>query len=194
MASFKAFGTGSEFLLASGAGTPASPAVLAVGVQAGEAVVGQVTAPGDIIAIVPVCDTSAYGSGDLIADTTAIAGAVRVSAGRAILQSLTIIDADAQGVAFSVYLMNTSTSFGTINNAPNISDANIAAGLLGRVDVATTDYTTLSGTKVACLRNLGVCLEAAAASTTLYFAIVNSTGTPTFTASGLKLIFGFLQD
>jgi len=192
MASFKAFGTGSEFLLASGAGTPASPGVLAVGLQAGEAVVGQVTAPSDLIAVVPVCDTSIMASGDLIADATAIAGAVRVTGGRAILQSLTILDSDAQGVAFSIYFMSTSTSFGTLNSAPNISDANLAAGLLGRVDVATADYTTLSGAKVASLKNIGLVIEVPA--TTMYFAIVNSTGTPTFTASGLKLFFGLLQD
>jgi hypothetical protein len=94
-------------------------------------------------------------------------------------------------VAFSVYFMSTSTSFGTLNGTPDINDANIAAGLLGRVDVVANDYATLSGTKVASLKNIGLVIEVPA--TTLWFAIVNSTGTPTFAASSLKLIFGFAQ-
>ena len=94
-------------------------------------------------------------------------------------------------MAFSVYFMSTSTSFGTLNGAPDINDANIAAGLLGRVDVGTADYSTLSGAKVASLKNIGLMVEVPA--TTLWFAIVNSTGTPTFAASSLKLIFGFTQ-
>jgi hypothetical protein len=146
----------------------------------------------DVIAVVPVVDAgNAYASGDLIANATAIAAAVRITGGRAILQSLTIIDADAQGVAFSVYFMSTSTSFGTLNGTPDINDANIAAGLLGRVDVVANDYATLSGTKVASLKNIGLVIEVPA--TTMWFAIVNSTGTPTFAASSLKLIFGFAQ-
>lgn len=170
----------SDFFGSTGVGTSADP------------VIPQVTAPSDVIAVVPVLDTSAYASGDLIADATAIAGTARVTGGRAILQSLTIIDSDAQGVAFSIYFMSTDTSFGTFNAAPNISDANLAAGLLGRVDVATADYTTVSGAKVASLKNIGLVVEVPA--TTMWFAIVNSTGTPTFTASGLKLVFGLLQD
>ena len=194
MANIIVHGTGQELATTSGAGTAADPFVQSIGTTpaASEVHIGQVTAPTDVISVVPVCDTNAYASGDLIADATAIAAAVRVTGGRAILQSLTIIDADAQGVAFSIYFMSTNTTFGTFNAAPSISDANIAAGLLGRVDVATTDYTTLNGSKIVSLKNIGLVIEVPA--TTMWFAIVNSTGTPTFTASGLKFVFGLLQD
>jgi hypothetical protein len=81
---------------------------------------------------------------------------------------------------------------GTFNAAPNISDAN-ARNILGYVPVLTTDYITVSGTKVATVRNIGLHLKAAAGSQKLYVSVLNDTGTPTFTASGLRAKFGFRQ-
>ena len=169
----------SDFFGSTGAGTSADP------------VIPQVTAPSDVIAITPTLDTNAYASGDLLADVTALVAA-RVTGGRAIIQSLSIVDINNQGAAFSIYLMSTNTTWGTFNAAPSISAANIAAGFLGRIDVATTDYTTVNSTKIASLKNLGILIEATVA--TIYVVLVNGTGTPTYTASGLKLGFGLLQD
>jgi hypothetical protein len=168
----------SDFFGSTGAGTSADP------------ILPQVTAPSDVIAITPTLDTNIYASGDLLADATAIVAA-RVTGGRAIIQSLSIVDIDNQGAAFSIYIMSTSTTWGTLNAAPSITAANIAAGFLGRIDVATGDYTTVNSTKIASLKNLGIMIEATVA--TVYAVLVNGTGTPTYTASGLKLGFGLLQ-
>jgi hypothetical protein len=113
--------------------------------------------------------------------------------GRAVLQSLMVIDEDDAGAAFSVYILGANNSMGTENAAPSITDAN-ARAIQAIIDIATGDYKDLGGVKVANIRNIGALLEADAASRDLYVAIVNSTGTPTYSASGLKLVFGFLQD
>lgn len=157
-----------------------------------ESQLGLVGAPGDVVDVTLSLDTSAYASGDLLADTQSFTG-VRVSGGRAILQSVTVIDEDDQGAAFTVFFLSGNNSFGTENSAPSISDAN-ARDVLGWVDVSTADYKDLGGVRVASVKGIGLLLEAAGGSTSLYLAVVNGTGTPTYTASGVKLKLGLLWD
>lgn len=138
-------------------------------------------------------DTSAYASGDLIADTQVVSNFFDFTDGTGVLQSLTLVDQDDQKVACYVYFLSANVSMGTENAGPSISDAN-AVNILGFVTVATTDYQDLGGVSVANLNNLGMILKAAAGTQDLYVAVVNGTGTPTYTASGVKLRIGALLD
>ena len=90
--------------------------------------------------------------------------------------------------------MKTSTNLGTENSAPNISDANLSAGLIGIVSVATTDWVTVSGTKVATIRNIGLPVKAVSGTDDLYIAVLNSTGTPDWDADSLVVQIGALLD
>lgn len=139
-------------------------------------------------------DTSAYASGDLVADTQQLDAFFNKADGRGVINSITIIDQDAQGVSLYVMFHSTSTSLGTENSAPNISDANLAAGLQGIVAVSTADYVTVSGAKVATIKNIGLPVKAVSGTDDLYVSVLNSTGTPTFTATGLNLTIGALLD
>jgi hypothetical protein len=165
---------------------------LSVTPAATESQLGFVGSPGDVVDVTLTLDTSAYAGGDLLADTQSFTG-VRVNGGRAILQSVTVIDEDDQGAAFTIYFLSANNSFGTENSAPSISDAN-ARDVLGWVDVSTADYKDLGGVRVASVKGIGLLLEAAGGSTSLYLAVVNGTGTPTYTASGVKLKLGLLWD
>jgi hypothetical protein len=147
-----------------------------------------------VVSVTLSTDTSAYASGDLIADTQQIDAFFRKVDGTGIINSINIIDEDAQGVALYVIFMSTSTSLGTENSAPNISDANLTAGFQGIVAVATTDYVTVSGTKVATIKNIGLPVKAVSGTDDLYIAVLNATGTPTFTAAGLEMRIGVLLD
>lgn len=141
------------------------------------------------VAVTATLDTSAYASGDLIADTQEIAGAVAAAAGQARLIGMRIIDEDAQGVAFNVFITSVSTSFGTENSAPNITDANLR-NVQHVIPVDTGDWTTVSGAKFA---DYALDLPIEAVATSMYFAVVNGTGAPTYTASGLRFVFWFAQ-
>lgn len=149
-------------------------------------------ADGDVASVTLTLDTSAYASGDLLADTQSMGAVCDQTGGDIILDSITVIDEDAQGVKFYVIISSAVTSMGAENSAPNISDAN-ARNILGFVPVLTTDYITVSGAKIATVRNIGLHLKAAAGSQTLYVAVLNDTGTPTFTATGVRLVFGYRQ-
>lgn len=139
--------------------------------------------------VTPVVDTAVYASGDLLVATTEIPYAVTDHGGGALFTSLQIQDAGAQAVAFKVYVMAVNTSFGTINAAPNISDANItAAKVQAIVDVATSDWVTLNGSSMAS-RTFSFPVRAAS-SQSLYFAVVNGSGSPDYVAA-TDLVFGF---
>lgn len=161
-------------------------------IAAGETHIGEISTADTVIDLTATLDTAAYASGDVLFDTQEVAGAARVTGGTVTLQNITIIDEDDQGVAFDFYFLNANNSLGTENAAPSISDTN-ARNILGYVAVATTDYKDLGGVKIATIRNLGLVMKAASGATSLYVGAVNGTGTPTFTASGLKFKLGFLR-
>lgn len=138
-------------------------------------------------------DTAAYASGDVLADTQQVDAALRVADGTGVLQSLMVIDEDDQKVTFTVYFLSANVSMGTENAAPSISDAN-AANILGFVEVSGAEYKDLGGVAVANIKNIGIPLKAVSGTDDIYVAVVNGTGAPTYTASGVKLRLGILQD
>jgi hypothetical protein len=137
-------------------------------------------------------DTAIFASGDIIADTQVVANALRVTNGAGRLQSITVIDEDDQGAAFDLYFFSANNSMGSENSAPNISDT-LARDLLTFVAINTGDYRDLGGVKVANLNSLNRVIKAVTGTTSIYVAAVNGAGTPTFTASGLKLRLGIEQ-
>jgi hypothetical protein len=154
--------------------------------------VGQVI---QLIQVTPTLDTSAYASGDLICDVTTITGAALGTGGLCELVSLTIVDQDDQTAsAYTIYITNLSTSWGTFNAAPTVSDAALL-GIQAVIPIASGDWLDLGGGKVAQPRiaqNIG-CICETSGSANLYLTIVNGAGTPTFTASGIKVTLGFRQ-
>ena len=134
-------------------------------------------------------DTSAYASGDLLADTQEVTNYLSIAGTTSYLQSMTVVDEDDQKVGFDVYFLSSNVTMGTENSAPSISDAN-SRSILGFVSVAAADYKDLGGTAIASIKNIGLTLTGPSG---LWIAVVNGTGTPTYTASGVKLRLGFVR-
>jgi hypothetical protein len=151
------------------------------------------TAPTDVVDVTLSLDTSQYASGDLIADTQVVRNALNHGQKSGVLHSITVIDKDDQGAAFYVYVLNANVTFGTENNAPSISDAD-AANIMGYVSVGTGDYQDLGGAKVAYVGSLGIPIKAIDDSRDIAISVVNGTGTPTYSASGVILRLGILRD
>lgn len=146
------------------------------------------------IQVVPVVDTSAYASGDLLFTATAVTSAALGSGGAVELVSVMVLDEDDQGTAIDLWVTNLSTDWGTLNAAVNISDA-IGRGIQAYVPIAAADFIDLGGCKLAQPRvaqNIGVICETSG-SANLYVAGVCKSGTPTYTASGLRISLGFRQ-
>ena len=146
----------------------------------------------NVIDVTLTLDTSAYASGDVLAATQTVASVFKVNGGRAILDSLTVVDQSDQKVALDVFFFSQSATFGTENDPPSITDAE-ALYCLGYVSVVAGDYKDLTGAAVASgtnLRNLGLVLENGDDSKNLYVAVLNGTSTPTYAATGLTLRLG----
>lgn len=137
-------------------------------------------------------DTSAYISGDVMADTQVVTNAMRVADGTGILQSIMVIDEDDQGIAFDLVFLSANNTIGTENAAVSMTDAH-ARDILGVVSIASGDYVDLINSKVASKVNLGLIVKPATGTRNLYVAAITR-GTPTYTASGVRLRLGFLQD
>lgn len=147
---------------------------------------------GNVVTLTLSLDTSAYGDGDVLAATQEVANAVSPPGGRAILQSVHVIDLDDQGVGFDLIFLSADSALGTENSAPDIDDMEVL-DTIGMVRVGAGDYIDLGGNRIATLSGLGLPLKAAEGQTSLWVAAI-ARGTPTYTANGLRLKLGFLWD
>ncbi len=138
-------------------------------------------------------DTSAYAAGDVLADTQILTSLFRISDGTGLLQTIQVIDQDDQKQAIDFYYLSSSTSLGTENSAPSISDAN-AIEIVGPFSVAAADYKDLGGVSVAKITGIGQPIIAASGTSNGYIAAVCNSGTPTYTSAGIKLRIGVLLD
>lgn len=148
----------------------------------------------DWIQVTPVLDTSAYASGDLLFDVTAVTSAALASGGAVELVSCMVTDEDEQSQSIDIYVTNLSTTWGTINNAVAATDA-LSRGLQAYIPIITTDYKDVGGATVAMpttSKNIGVICETSG-SANLYIVGICRSGTPTYTASGIKVSLGFRQ-
>ncbi|MER8811472.1 hypothetical protein [Mesorhizobium sp. M0965] len=172
----------------------AANVLLAAATPAGENHIGSVGGNTSYIDVTLSLDTAIYSSGDVLADTQIIANAMRVNNGTGVLQSITVIDQDDQRAALNIFLLSANVSMGVENAAPSITDVN-ATELLGPpIAIAIADYFDLGGVSMAGKDGIGKVVKPAAGTRDLYIAVVNGPGSPTYTAAGIKLRLGFLQD
>ena len=155
---------------------------------AGEAHVGQVGGNAKLIPLTLSIDTNIYADGDVLADTQELASALRVAAGSGYINQIRVNDKDDQGQPLDILILQTNVSIGTENLAVSISDAN-SDQIIARIQVYSSDYYDLGGVKIAYPAMNPILIEAAAASTSLWIAVV-SRGTGTYSASGITLLFG----
>lgn len=149
--------------------------------------------PAKLITVSFTVETGGYSASDLLADTQEIAEAVDETGRPALLQSVTILDTDDQtAAAYDIYILDRDVSMGTENAAPSISDANAVAILGGPIAIAAADWKDLGGAKVAGKENIGKIVKPNSGRS-LYAAIVNGAGTPTFASGVIQVRFGFIQ-
>jgi hypothetical protein len=107
------------------------------------------------------------------------------------LQSVVVLDSDDQNVAFDLVFSNATITLGTANSTITISDAD-AAKIVGtvRMVVATHAYDLINSTLFT-QSNLQLVMAGSGTSNSLWISGVVRSGTPTFTAAGMKIKLGF---
>lgn len=152
----------------------------------GEDHIGQVGGHINSYRFNPTITAGAYSANDVIAGELTLTNAVRTSGGSAVLQSLTIHDKAAQGVAMHFYLFDAAPSAALADNAAWAWTDGDEDKWLGTVYVASTDWVAAAGDSFVTKNNIGLAVSANG-SQNLFLYIV-TTGTPTY-AGTLDLTF-----
>ena len=156
-----------------------------------------------IIRVTPTLSTDAYATGDVLFNGTEIPNAVKEDGGCSRLIAMYTFNKTANACKYEILFTENAVTLGTINATANISDDDIIAakptGFLF-LDESTgdtenfdnfqmarvTDYSTSDGT----VHGLPpILLQASSGSTSCYVSGVIQSGTPTFVADDLELIF-----
>jgi hypothetical protein len=160
-------------------------------IAAGETHIGNVGSSDDVITLVFSVNTAIYAANEVLADTQELANVARAAGRVVILKSITLLDKADQKAALTFVFLDANESLGAENGAPTITDAN-AEAVLGCVNIVAGDYVDLGGCSVA-TKECALELKAAAETTSLWVAILNGAGTPTYGANDLIAKFGFLR-
>jgi hypothetical protein len=137
-------------------------------------------------------NTNAYAQDDVLADRQELANVVGIPGGCGVIQSLVLTDYDDNGRAITIILLDADVTIGTENSAVSITDAN-AAQILGKVEIAASDYEDMINSQFAQVLNIGLPFKCADGSTSIYVAAIyrDATG-DTYTAAGIELKVGIL--
>ncbi len=162
--------------------------------KSGENHLCEVGSPMAVVSVTPVISSSpAYTSGDAVGGEQKLTGACRVTGGKAILQTITIQDVANQKAALTILFFDSEPTGATITDNSAFAWGSTAfAKVVGKIDVAAGDYETVASKAVAAKTALGLEMQAAGAPD--LWAVVVTTGTPTYTtASDLTFKYGFQQ-
>jgi hypothetical protein len=154
---------------------------------------GSVVGLGDVIDVTLSLDTSIYADNDVLAAPQEVTNFFRVPGGRAFLHSLKLQDNSDQAVDVEILFLNATGSLGAENAAFSPTDA-VAETIIGRVLIATSDYSDADNSQFAFKDNIGLMLKAAESTTSVWVGAVVRSGTPTYAATGIKLKIGVMWD
>lgn len=143
---------------------------------------------GTVIDFTPTLDTNIYADNDVLFISTVLTGVSDIQGGTVKLVSAVCFDGDDQGTEVEVFFTTSATTPGTINGALSAADT-VFDDIVGRAHFVT--FADLINSQVCVLTGQDQLIKCAAGSQDLYvFGVVRS-GTPTYTAAGMKFKFGF---
>lgn len=146
---------------------------------------------GRVFDFTPVLDTNILADGDVMFVAKELPDFFLSPDADAALHSILVVDGDDQNIAFDLVFSNATITLGTLNAAVSISDAD-AAKIIGVVEFATTDAVDLINSRLFYRSGLGQVLRASGTTTSVWISGISRGGTPTYTASGMKMKIGLL--
>jgi hypothetical protein len=140
----------------------------------------------------PTISTSAYSAGNTVGAIQTLTSAVQKTNGTAILESLILLDKSNQKAAMDIFIFDVNPAAATTTDHAAFAFSTNDVNVIARISVAASDYITVNSEAVAVKSGLGIAVQASA-SANLYAVAVTS-GTPTYSATALQWVWGFLQD
>jgi hypothetical protein len=144
----------------------------------------------NISTVTPVITAAAFGANDIVGGLIQFPDVVRTNK-TGIIQSCLFIDDDLQTSDLELWLFDRVITAAVENEPVDFTDADMAncLGVIATAD-GTTYATSLNEINV--VKNIGLVVKPNA-GTTLFGQLVTR-GTPTYTAAGLTIKLGILQD
>jgi hypothetical protein len=140
----------------------------------------------------PTLDTSIYADNDILFDATEVKGVFQPAGVARALHSIVLLDGDDQNCDIDLIFSNASIDLGTVNGAVNVSDSD-AAKIIGYVRLsASADGNDLINSIMYARTTIGLVMKPAYAEDSIWVSAVLRSGTPTYSASGMKIKLGFL--
>ncbi len=151
---------------------------------------------GNVVDVIPVLDTAAYSSGDVMAVTVAVPNFFPIAGGSVLITSLRVLDEASQSGAFDILLFDSNIDVRVLNS-PYAITAVEARSIIGKLVVTSGDYTSWTSFSSAFLKSgdFGMCtnlVKAATGSTTLYLALISRDTKDYVTTTDVKLKIGRL--
>lgn len=145
----------------------------------------------NVISVTPVLTTDAYSSGDAVGALQTISG-LNVATGTVpYLESLVVLDDADQKADLTILFFDSNPTTATVTDNDAFAFGDNFTEVIGRVDVVADDYITFDSVATAALKDIDLALKPAS-GTTIY-AVVVTTGTPTYAAGSLTFRYGFGQ-
>ena len=105
------------------------------------------------------------------------------------LDSIVVLDGDDQNTDFDLVFSNATVTLGTLNSAVSISDAD-AAKVIGATSMLAASHAFDLINSILFVKT-GIGLVLKGTTNSLWVSGVVRSGTPTYTASGMKIRLGF---
>lgn len=171
-----------------------SPDIIKQGVKAASA-----TAKfgGYTVSITPAITTSAgaYTANDVVGSALVLQSAVRVAGGTCLLKSIVVKDNANQKADLTILIFNSDPSGATTtDNSAFAWGSTSFPNCIAKFNIAAADYETIDSKAIATIDTVSTALQGG--STVNLWAVVITTGTPTYAANAttLYVTFSFLQD
>lgn len=151
-----------------------------------------------VVSVTPTVTAGAYNATtkNSVGGKQTLPGAVPISGGISILQSVLVLDKANQKAPLTILLFDSDPSAGTYTDNGQVNLSTDIAKVIRRINVTAGDYETIdnSGADYATAEIGPVSKLVKAASGTSLYAVILTTGTPTYaSASDLTVRFGFMQ-
>lgn len=151
-----------------------------------------------VVSVTPTVTAGAYNATtkNSVGGKQTLPGAVPISGGVAILQSVLVLDKANQKAPLTILLFNGDPTGGTYTDNGQVNLSTDISKVIRKINVTAVDYETIdnSGTDYAVAEIAPISKLVKAASGTSLYAVIITTGTPTYAStSDLTVRFGFLQ-
>lgn len=161
------------------------PAIVAT-IAASEVHIGEVGLWSDLITVTPAIAAAAFAANDVVGGKLTLAGAVRVAGGKGKITGLKLVDASKQNADLLVFIFGADLAGAYADNDAEAVTAADWLKWIGTIKILSTDYEEMAN---ASLVDLGFELDVKAAAGTILYALIVTTGTPTYAENALQLTF-----